>query len=146
MYFGVCVTFLVTASWVGATHCFKLLYLRRTSFAQPPTIMSDLEHNATEFPVYISQTTTVIEFSAPFFASWFCTNFVILFFPVYVLGRLSLKKCDSPSEIVGDVVRGLRDRGFTAGECAVFDPYTCWAVGLQLIHVCGVQAASSIAA
>jgi hypothetical protein len=29
IYFGVCVTICVTASWVGATHCIKYLYLRR---------------------------------------------------------------------------------------------------------------------
>jgi len=28
IYFGVCVTICVTASWVGATHCIKYLYLR----------------------------------------------------------------------------------------------------------------------
>lgn len=82
--------------------------------------MAELEHNATGFPVYFSKTSETAEtFHAPFFASWFCTNFAILFFPIYVLGRLSLKKCESPSEIVGDVVRGLRDRGFTAGEWAL---------------------------
>lgn len=26
IYFGVCVTICVTASWVGATHCIKYLY------------------------------------------------------------------------------------------------------------------------
>lgn len=28
MYFGICVTVLLTASWVGSTHCIKYLYLR----------------------------------------------------------------------------------------------------------------------
>lgn len=110
MYFGVCVTILVTASWVGATHCIKFLYVRRSN-AQ---IAFDMEN--TTFPVYKTKTTTTITaFNAPFFASWFCTNFAILFFPIYLLGRIAVKKCESPSEILGDVLRGLRDRGFTAG-------------------------------
>ena len=115
MYFGICVTILVTASWVGATHCIKFLYIRRTSYAQP-TITSDLADNNLTFPVYISKTTTTVTaFNAPFFTSWFCTNFAILFFPIYLLGRVAVKKCESPGEILGDVLRGLRDRGFTAG-------------------------------
>ena len=55
-------------------------------------------------------------FSAPFFAAWFFTNFSLLFFPIYILGRVSLRKCDKPGEILGDVLRGFRDRGFTVGE------------------------------
>lgn len=76
-----------------------------------------MENNSTIFPIYISKTTTVQAFNAPFFASWFCTNFAILFFPIYLLGRVAVKKCESPGEILGDVLRGLRDRGFTAGKC-----------------------------
>lgn len=118
MYFGVCVTILVTASWVGATHCIKFLYIRRSSYSQPAVMTAaDMDRNSTMFPLYISKTTTVTTaFNAPFFASWFCTNFAILFFPVYLLGRIAVKKCESPSEILGDVLRGLRDRGFTAGS------------------------------
>lgn len=40
----------------------------------------------------------------------------MLFFPIYLLGRVAVKKCESPGEILGDVLRGLRDRGFTAGK------------------------------
>lgn len=115
MYFGVCVTILVTASWVGATHCIKFLYIRRTTYTQP-AVTTDMTNNSTYFPIYISQTTTITAFNAPFFASWFYTNFVVLFFPIYLLGRVAVKKCESPGEILGDVLRGLRDRGFTAGK------------------------------
>uniref|UniRef100_W8BBB5 Protein KRI1 homolog n=1 Tax=Ceratitis capitata TaxID=7213 RepID=W8BBB5_CERCA len=55
-------------------------------------------------------------FRAPFFAAWFFTNFSFFFFPIYVLGRMSLRKCDKPGEILGDVLRGFRDRGFTIGR------------------------------
>ncbi|CAD6993829.1 unnamed protein product [Ceratitis capitata] len=153
MYFGVCVTILVTASWVGATHCIKFLYLS-TYAAIADDIDStsdggielDLNNNdddddddaddhsnllgisdtalsvtevqeATKFFQIAHPTlpeSTV--FRAPFFAAWFFTNFSFFFFPIYVLGRMSLRKCDKPGEILGDVLRGFRDRGFTIGR------------------------------
>ncbi len=113
MYFGVCVTILVTASWVGATHCIKFLYIRRSSVTHQTIISDDIDGNSSVF--YIQKQTTIREFNAPFFASWFCTNFAILFFPIYLLGRIAVKKCESPGEMLGDVLRGLRDRGFTPG-------------------------------
>jgi hypothetical protein len=39
IYFGVCVTICVTASWVVATHCIKYLYLRQ------PTTSTGYSHN-----------------------------------------------------------------------------------------------------
>lgn len=122
MYFGVCVTILVTASWVAASHSIKFLYVSRNTIALLPTtnFMIDLNsHN------YNNNNTVLIRnaekasstiFNAPFFASWFCTNFTILFFPIYLLGRIMVRKCESPGEIIGDVIRGFRDRGFTAGR------------------------------
>ena len=152
MYFGVCVTILVTASWVGATHCIKFLYLNRSTYASitaddidstsnraieldlvtnmdddddPRNILGisdnalsadDMEDATKFFHVAqpISPESTV--FCAPFFASWFFTNFSFFFFPIYILGRVSLRKCDKPGEILGDVLRGFRDRGFTIGK------------------------------
>ncbi|XP_054725126.1 putative thiamine transporter SLC35F3 isoform X6 [Anastrepha obliqua] len=151
MYFGVCVTILVTASWVGATHCIKFLYLNRSPYASitaddidstsnraieldlvtnmddddPKNILGISDNSlsvteveeATKFfqvaPPTLPETTV---FRAPFFAAWFFTNFSFLFFPIYVLGRVSLRKCDKPGEILGDVLRGFRDRGFTIGR------------------------------
>ncbi|XP_017476451.1 PREDICTED: putative thiamine transporter SLC35F3 isoform X2 [Rhagoletis zephyria] len=151
MYFGVCVTILVTASWVGATHCIKFLYLNRSTYASITTEdfdstsnraieldlvtniddddpkhllgISDNSLSASEVeeakkflqvaPPTLPETTV---FRAPFFAAWFFTNFSFLFFPIYVLGRVSLRKCDKPGEILGDVLRGFRDRGFTIGR------------------------------
>lgn len=57
----------------------------------------------------------VPKFNAPFFASWFCTNFSILFFPVYLFGRGFARKCGANTETLGDILRGFRDRGFTIG-------------------------------
>ncbi|XP_052567610.1 solute carrier family 35 member F4 isoform X3 [Culex pipiens pallens] len=159
MYFGVCVTILVTASWVGATHCIKFLYLRRNAYAStlPPHLtafITDSEsiltvaaadapvgHNplnsssamivhgfgpttsfmpSTTKPIVTSDRVVPLNpghiFNAPFFASWFCTNFAILFFPIYILGRVAIKKCDGTGEILGEILRGFRDRGFTIGR------------------------------
>ncbi|XP_058813232.1 uncharacterized protein LOC131677427 isoform X2 [Topomyia yanbarensis] len=148
MYFGVCVTILVTASWVGATHCIKFLYLRRNAYAStlPPhltALITDSEPlltadaNSSALIVHgfgpttsfmpstiksivtsdrITPPSSAHIFNAPFFASWFCTNFSILFFPIYILGRVAIKKCDGTGEVIGEILRGFRDRGFTIGR------------------------------
>ncbi|EGK97194.1 AGAP004544-PB [Anopheles gambiae str. PEST] len=154
MYFGVCVTVLVTASWVGATHCIKFLYLRRNTYAStlPPHLTAFItdgttdaipggaapDQNSTSAMIvhgfgptssFLPSTTkpiitsdrvapplTTHVFNAPFFASWFCTNFAILFFPIYILGRVAIKKCDGTGEVLGEILRGFRDRGFTIGR------------------------------
>ncbi|XP_055907214.1 solute carrier family 35 member F3-like isoform X5 [Eupeodes corollae] len=135
MYFGVCVTILVTASWVGATHCIKFLYLSRSAYinademdmdvlngdGDPDSVMgfgsgvTEVEDATKMFQVPKTTFASTI-FNAPFFASWFFTNFAFLFFPIYVLGRVAVRKCDKPGEILGDVLRGFRDRGFTIGR------------------------------
>lgn len=161
MYFGVCVTILVTASWVGATHCIKFLYVYQNSSQQSaaaPSVIptnenffyGDFENETNQLfqPIHIpttlpknypssssssssvSSTASVKQYSeskfnAPFFAAWFSTNFMLLFFPIYLLGRLTLSNCnESPGEVLGNIVRGFRDRGFTAGRffnrCIVF--------------------------
>uniref|UniRef100_A0AAG5CQN7 EamA domain-containing protein n=1 Tax=Anopheles atroparvus TaxID=41427 RepID=A0AAG5CQN7_ANOAO len=154
MYFGVCVTVLVTASWVGATHCIKFLYLRRNTYAStlPPHLtafitdgttdpasgISPHDQNSTSAMIVhgfgptasflpstakplvtsdrVQPPMTTHVFNAPFFASWFCTNFAILFFPIYILGRVAIKKCDGTGEVLGEILRGFRDRGFTIGR------------------------------
>lgn len=153
MYFGVCVTILVTASWVGATHCIKFLYVYQNSSqyssVTSPSVISphdnfvygiNFENDTNELfqlsanihPKMSSVSTnnngkryTESEFNAPFFASWFCTNFVLLFYPIYLIGRLMTNNCnESPGEIFGNILRGFRDRGFTLGRffnrCIVF--------------------------
>lgn len=169
MYFGVCVTILVTASWVAATHCVKFLYIRRNishyPSAFPPVVSTNDNYFFVNFendtdegfhypraipdirepssltasvsssasPVLLSPSSTrpmspmkhSDSFNAPFFASWFCTNFALLFFPIYLLGRVTVTNCnESPSEILGNILRGFRDRGFTIGRflnrCIIF--------------------------
>lgn len=153
MYFGVCVTILITFFWVGTTHCFKFLFLPSTRLhhSLSSTLKGDIyhQHHTTTsvlktlaLPYSSSSTATVQEnmfsenatisstivkqgstddhdphqFKAPFFASWFCTNFVILFFPVYLMFRGVAKKCGANTETIGDILQGFRDRGFTIGR------------------------------
>ncbi|XP_064549401.1 solute carrier family 35 member F3 isoform X4 [Drosophila montana] len=138
MYFGVCVTILVTASWVGATHCIKYMYLYRAPYedeleddldtsSSRAELSSELEdilaisdsslhhvEDATE--MFNIPPRQPIYFNAPFFAAWFFTNFSLLFFPIYILGLISARKCDKLSEILAEVLRGFRERGFTIGR------------------------------
>lgn len=125
MYFGICVTILVTASWVGSTHCIKILYRYPVETEPKASQLLDLS------PIYSNETfedsdveLKELKFEAPFFISWFFTNFTFFFFPIYILGRVAVRKCDKPAEILGDVLRGFRDRGFTVGRflnrCLIF--------------------------
>ncbi|XP_026672190.1 putative thiamine transporter SLC35F3 isoform X3 [Ceratina calcarata] len=115
IYFGVCVTICVTASWVGATHCIKYLYFHK--------------HESPNYSSFSNLSVTgrhqhTIPYNAPFFTTWFCTNWEILYFPVYFLCQSARVKCNSPSEIIADSLRGFRDKGFTGGRflirCSLF--------------------------
>ncbi|CRK94790.1 CLUMA_CG008284, isoform A [Clunio marinus] len=156
MYFGVCVTILITFFWVTTTHCFKFLFLPSTklhhslssslrggggmhhhtttsvlkSLALPYSSSSTVSlssqdnlfnENATTRPSRVKSASNEEfhdprQFRAPFFASWFCTNFVILFFPIYLLFRGLAKRCGANTETLGDILQGFRDRGFTVGR------------------------------
>lgn len=139
MYFGVCVTVLITFFWVGTTHCFKFLYLPSTKFHHslqsklgthyhtttsvlktldlPYTIpMREVDNATKSTKVKSIDDHDPHQFRAPFFASWFCTNFVILFFPIYLLFRGVARKCGANTETIGDILQGFRDRGFTFGR------------------------------
>ncbi|KAL7728805.1 hypothetical protein ACLKA6_004158 [Drosophila palustris] len=138
MYFGVCVTILVTASWVGATHCIRYMYLYRAPYddeldddldtsssrAELSTELEDILAISDSSLHHVEDATEMfnipprqpVYFSAPFFAAWFFTNFSLLFFPIYILGLISARKCDKLSEILADVLRGFRERGFTIGR------------------------------
>lgn len=159
MYFGVCVTILITFCWVGTTHCFKFLFLPSTKlhYSLSSKLKDNVAHHHTTTSVleslkpfapsssvsladiFISDNSSystksksgiVVEhfdphqFRAPFFASWFCTNFTILFFPVYIIFRGLARKCGANTETIGDILQGFRDRGFTIGrflnQCITF--------------------------
>lgn len=150
MYFGVCVTILITFFWVGTTHCYKFLFLPSSklhhslsarlggtmnhhtttsllkSLAELPysssitTQNSLFGENATTMMMTPSKTDQHTidgrRFKAPFFAAWFFTNFVILFFPIYLIFRGLAHKCGAEVQTLGDILRGFRDRGFTIGR------------------------------
>lgn len=56
-------------------------------------------------------------YQAPFFTTWFVTNWTMLFFPLYFISRLSRRRCESISDILSESIRDFRDKGFTAGKC-----------------------------
>ncbi|XP_076634190.1 solute carrier family 35 member F3 isoform X1 [Colletes latitarsis] len=116
IYFGVCVTICVTASWVGATHCIKYLYFHKL---EDPTYPSPSNSSVTGL-----RHQHTVPYNAPFFTTWFCTNWEILYFPIYFLCQAARIKCNTPSEIIAENLRGFRDKGFTGGRflirCSLF--------------------------
>jgi solute carrier family 35 protein F3/4 len=58
----------------------------------------------------------VVPYNAPFFTTWFCTNWTVLFFPLYFICHLISTKCESPGNILLESVRNFRDKGFTPGK------------------------------
>jgi solute carrier family 35, member F3/4 len=57
-----------------------------------------------------------LQFKAPFFASWFSTNFAILFFPLFLIFRGCASKCGTNNETIGDIFQCFRERGYTLGR------------------------------
>ncbi|KAH0947542.1 hypothetical protein HN011_009674 [Eciton burchellii] len=117
IYFGVCVTICVTASWVGATHCIKYLYFHKTE--QTSVISS--ANSSTDG---LRHQHIILPYDAPFFTTWFCTNLEVLYFPVYFICQITRTKCASPLEILALSIRGFRDKGLTSGRflirCSLF--------------------------
>ncbi|XP_050293332.1 putative thiamine transporter SLC35F3 isoform X2 [Anthonomus grandis grandis] len=123
IYFGVWVTVCVTASWVGATHSIKYLYLRRPKDEEynDPILVP---HDTTDLNMTVVQTKFAVSYQAPFFTTWFVTNWTMFFFPLYFISRLSTKRCESMSDILSESIRDFRDKGFTAvrfmTRCSLF--------------------------
>lgn len=130
MYFGIFVTILVTITHVMGTHAIKILYNSNKGGLTTPDAFNIVTYQPGNDSGFIrtrdrngdlqglEDMTTYYypAFNAPFFVSWFCTNLTILFFPLYLLGRAAMRKCEGPGEILGDILRGFRDRGFTIGK------------------------------
>lgn len=55
-------------------------------------------------------------YNAPFFTAWFCTNWLIFFYPLYLIVMLIHNKCKSTHDIVYDAFTDFRDKGFTFGK------------------------------
>ncbi|VVC31668.1 Hypothetical protein CINCED_3A004366 [Cinara cedri] len=116
VYYGLCVTFFVTTSWVGATHAIKYLYMYH------PTKYPVLTGTGFNFSSIHQQ--TLMTYNAPFFTTWFCTNWTVLFFPLYFFCQLGSLNYQTATDILGESVRNFRDRGFTAAHfltrCSMF--------------------------
>ncbi|XP_020288583.1 putative thiamine transporter SLC35F3 isoform X2 [Pseudomyrmex gracilis] len=110
IYFGVCVTICVTASSVGATHCIKYLYFHKSDKISQTSISANSSTNG------LSHQHIIFPYNAPFFTTWFCTNWEVLYFPVYFICQVASTKCANPSEIIAESLRGFRDKGFTGGR------------------------------
>lgn len=65
-----------------------------------------------------------VHYNAPFFITWFSTNWTILYFPIYFIGQSVRMKCSGPSELVAESLKGFRDKGLTGGRflirCGLF--------------------------
>ncbi|EZA58449.1 putative thiamine transporter SLC35F3 isoform X2 [Ooceraea biroi] len=120
IYFGVCVTICVTASWVGATHCIKYLYFHKSEQLSQTSVTSSTNSSTNG----LRQQYIVLPYDAPFFTTWFCTNLEVLYYPVYFICQITRTKCASPLEILALSVRGFRDKGLTSGRflirCSLF--------------------------
>ncbi|XP_049962935.1 putative thiamine transporter SLC35F3 isoform X3 [Schistocerca serialis cubense] len=143
IYCGVCVTVCVTASWVGATHCIKYLFL-----GQPPPPFGYGPPNISAVQQLVAPH-QIIPYDAPFFTTWFCTNWTVLFFPLYFVCRVSAMKCKSAGSILQESVRNFRDKGFTAARFLTRCSFFCllWvATNYMYIHSLRILLATDVMA
>ncbi|XP_034949349.1 putative thiamine transporter SLC35F3 isoform X2 [Chelonus insularis] len=142
IYFGVCVTVCVTASWVGATHCIKYLYFHKPDIAS----LESFNGNST---TGLHHQSIVLPYNAPFFTTWFCTNWAIFYFPIYFICRVAKSKCISPSEVIAESLRGFRDKGLTGGRFLTRCSFFCglWvATNYMYIHSLRILLATDVMA
>ncbi|XP_066907120.1 solute carrier family 35 member F3 isoform X3 [Halyomorpha halys] len=113
IYCGICVTICVTASWVGTTHCIKYMYYvpsSKSPFANLTTNSTNSKYSVT--------------YNAPFFTTWFITNWLVLFFPIYFIFQSIISKCKQTSDLFTESIQNFRDKGFSFGRfmlrCGLF--------------------------
>ncbi|XP_049871003.1 putative thiamine transporter SLC35F3 [Pectinophora gossypiella] len=123
IYYGLCVTFTLTASWVTTTHCIKHMYLQEYA----PNNYGIVYSTESSSIVYTNNTNkfrTHNMYNAPFFTAWFCTNWLIFFYPLYLLVMLIHNKCKASNEIVYDAFSDFKEKGFTfarfLSRCGLF--------------------------
>ncbi|XP_041988865.1 putative thiamine transporter SLC35F3 isoform X2 [Aricia agestis] len=124
IYYGLCVTTTIVASWVTVTQSIKYMYLQKyTSRSALDTFVTD----STESSISNNFTTkmhTHYQYNAPFFTAWFCTNWLILFYPLYIIVMLIHNKCKSANAIACDAFTDFKDKGFTfarfLSRCGLF--------------------------
>ena len=126
MAFGVIMTFFVTTSWVGATHCLKATYTGLFNTSSSALLEALVQSGGDS--VNGNKNTTLSyssDFSAPFCTTWFCSLGSVFFLPIYFLGRiLTGSKNSSLASTLRDSVQNFRDKGFTPakflGRCCFF--------------------------
>ncbi|KOB77849.1 Uncharacterized protein OBRU01_00625, partial [Operophtera brumata] len=63
-------------------------------------------------------------YNAPFFTAWFCTNWLIFFYPLYLIVMLIHNRCKSANDIIFDAFSDFREKGFTfvrfISRCGLF--------------------------
>ncbi|XP_037975669.2 putative thiamine transporter SLC35F3 [Plutella xylostella] len=124
IYYGICVTCILTISWVTATHCIKYMYIQQL---QPTPLPAPTASSTEGYVVAYTNITSKHRpphFNAPFFTAWFCTNWLMFFYPLYLVVMLVHNKCKSTGDIVSDAFRDFREKGFTfarfLSRCSLF--------------------------
>lgn len=99
----------------SASSACELIYFSKFLFLLPSSLTMTYNDNYSQI---------TLPYDAPFFTTWFCTNWEVLYFPVYFICRATRTKCATPSEIIVESLRGFRDKGFTGGRfllrCSLF--------------------------
>ncbi|XP_013174190.1 PREDICTED: putative thiamine transporter SLC35F3 [Papilio xuthus] len=118
IYFGLCVTLVLVVSWVAVTHCVKHMYM------QEYPLDHDAPQSADPSTYNFTSKIPTNLYNAPFFTAWFCTNWLILFYPLYLIVMLIHNKCKSAHDIVFDAFSDFKEKGFTfarfLSRCALF--------------------------
>ncbi|XP_068623774.1 solute carrier family 35 member F3 isoform X1 [Battus philenor] len=118
IYYGICVTLMLVASWVAVTHCIKHMYQQEypPDHDVPQSADPSTYNFTSKFPSHL--------YNAPFFTAWFCTNWLILFYPLYLIVMLIHNKCKSAHDIVFDAFSDFKEKGFTfarfLSRCGLF--------------------------
>ncbi|CAH2240646.1 jg14241 [Pararge aegeria aegeria] len=140
IYYGLCVTATIVAAWVTVTHCIKYMYLQNYSHTDSSmSTESSINNNFT------SRIRTHHHFNAPFFTAWFCTNWLILFYPLYLIIMLIHKKCKSANTIVSDAFTDFKDKGFTFGKHKLIVAAILCDTGIALLaYMDGITGSSTL--
>ncbi|KAJ8685845.1 hypothetical protein QAD02_021638, partial [Eretmocerus hayati] len=78
-----------------------------------------------------------VAYNAPFFTTWFCTNWTILYFPIYILGSFLKAGYSAPLDIISETLRRFSDKGLSFGRFLIRCSFFCalWvATNYMYIH------------
>ncbi|XP_076361669.1 solute carrier family 35 member F3-like isoform X2 [Tachypleus tridentatus] len=124
---GIFLKLMYAGSWVGAAHLLKLTYISTFHLAPGFTqnVTTGLAEEAKVNVITSLPTMTPSSFNAPFFTTWFCTMWNILFFPIYLGSKaLTQPENDATKKIIFECVHQFHEKGFTTtqffGRCSLF--------------------------